>query len=152
MPSEDRLTALLEQPVRRVTGIDFIQVVDRADQTVLRVYFLIDPDNDSSTPDLDKLSDPIVNTTNLPVNVSTDTVTIVSLSGGERLAEVPVVRATYKQVPLDSKQRTVLEVQTTEAGDFSIYRLTLVDEPEKPVNERKRRFDRFFNGVEFSFK
>jgi hypothetical protein len=143
MPGEDRLTALLEQPVKRVTGIDFIQVVDPADQTVLRVYFLIDPD---------KLSDPIVNTTDLPVNVSTDTVTIISVSGGERLAEVPVVRATYRQVPLDGETRTVLEVQTAEPGDFSIYRLTVIDEPEKPVSERKQRFDRFFNGVEFSFK
>jgi hypothetical protein len=143
MPGEDRLTALLEQPVKRVTGIDFIQVVDPADQTILRVYFLIDPD---------KLINPIINTGDLPVDVSTDTVTIVSISGGERLAEAPVVRATYKQVPLDGEIRTVLEVQTAEPGDFSIYRLTIIDEPEKPVNERKQRFDRFFNGIEFSFK
>ena len=103
MSGEDRLTALLEQkPVKRVTGIDFVQVVDPADQTVLRVFFLIDPDT---------LSDPIVNTTDLPANVSTDTVTIISISGGERLAEVPVVRATYKQVLLDGEKRTVLEVQ-----------------------------------------
>jgi hypothetical protein len=143
MPGEDRLTALLEQPVKRVTGIDFVQVVDPADETVLRVYFLIDPD---------KLSDPIVNTADLPVNVSTDTVTIISISGGERLAQVPAVRATYKQVPLNGETRTVLEVQTAEPGDFSIYRLTVTDEPERPVNQRKQRFDRFFNGVEFSFK
>lgn len=136
MPGEDRLTALLEQPVKRVTGIDFIQVVDPADQTVLRVFFLIDPD---------KLSDPIVITADPPVDVSIDTVTIVSVSGGERLAEVPVMRATYKQVPLDGKMRTVLEIKTTEPGDFSIYRLTIIDEP-------KQRIDRFFNGVEFSFK
>ena len=144
MSGEDRLTALLEQkPVKRVTGIDFVQVVDPADQTVLRVFFLIDPDT---------LSDPIVNTTDLPANVSTDTVTIISISGGERLAEVPVVRATYKQVLLGGEKRTVLEVQAAKPGDFSIYRLTVIDEPEKPVNERKQRFDRFFNGVEFSFK
>jgi hypothetical protein len=136
MPGEDRLTALLEQTVKRVTGIDFIQVVDPADQTVLRVYFLIDPD---------KLIDPIVKTGTLPVDVPTDTVTIVSISGGERLAEVPVVRATYKQVPLDGQMRTVLEVQTVEPGDFSIYRLTIIDKP-------KQRIDRFFNSVEFSFK
>ncbi|MGH8563224.1 MAG: hypothetical protein ACREXW_03735 [Gammaproteobacteria bacterium] len=144
MPGEDRLTALLAQTKPRadgtvsvlVTGIDFIQVVDPADQTVLRVYFLIDPD---------RLNDPMVNTADLPVDVSTDTVTIVSISGGELLAEVPVVRATYKQVPLDGEMRTVLEVQTAEPGDFSIYRLTIIDEP-------KQRIDRFFNGVEFSFK
>jgi hypothetical protein len=144
MSGEDRLTALLEQErPAKVTGIDFVQVVDPADQTVLRVFFLIDPD---------KLSDPIVIMADPPVDVSINTVTIVSISGGERLAAVPVVRATYKRVPLDGEMRTVLEVKTAEPGDFSIYRLTLIDEPEKPVNERKQRFDRFFNGVEFSFK
>ena len=151
MSGEDRLTALLEQTKPRpdgtvsvlVTGIDFIQVVNPAAQTLLHVYFLIDPD---------KLSDPIVIMADPPVDVSINTVTIVSISGGERLAAVPVVRATYKRVPLDGEMRTVLEVKTAEPGDFSIYRLTLIDEPEKPVNERKQRFDRFFNGIEFSFK
>jgi len=134
MASEDRLTLLLSQSA--VTGIDFIQVVDPADQTVLRVFFLIDPD---------QLDDPIVNLGDLPVDVSPETVTIVSVPGGERLATVPVVRATYQQVPVDGQLRTVLELETTEPGDFSIYRLTLLDEPE-------RQIDRFFNGVEFSFK
>ncbi len=136
MASEDRLTALLEQTVKRVTGIDFVQVVDPADQTVLHVYFLINPD---------ELDDPIISTAALPVDVPTDTVRIVSTSGGEQLAEVPVARTTYRQVSLDGETRTVLEVQTTQPGDFSIYRLTLIDEP-------KRRIDRFFNGVAFSFK
>src|SRR5919109_2171884 len=136
MPGEDRLTALLEQPVKRVTGIDFIQIVDPADQTILRVFFLIDPES---------LSDPIVIPADPPVDVSIDTVTIISVSGGERLAEVPVVRAPYKQVQVDGEKRTVLEVQTAEPGDFSIYRLTVIDEP-------KQRIDRFFNGIEFSFK
>ena len=136
MPGEDRLTALLEQTVKRVTGIDFVQVVDPGDQTVLRVFFLISPD---------ELDDPIVETAALPADVPTDIVTIKSISGGECLAEVPVERTAFKQVPLDGEMRTVLEIETAEPGDFSIYRLTLIDEP-------KRRIDRFFNGVEFSFK
>jgi hypothetical protein len=135
MPGEDRLTALCEQDPTRVTGIDFVQVVDPADQTVLRVFFLIDPD---------ELVDPIV-TAPFPVDMPPETVTIVSISGGERLAEVPVVRATYLEVPFNGDLRTALEVKTAEPGDFSIYRLTIVDEP-------KRRVDRFFNGIEFSFK
>lgn len=134
MANEDRLTLLLSQSA--VTGIDFIQIVDPQDQTLLRVFFLINPD---------QLDNPIVNTGDLPVDVSSDTVTIVSVSGGERLAQVPVVRATYQEVFLDGQSRTVLEVETAEPGDFSLYRLTLFDEPE-------RRIDRFFNGVEFSFK
>ncbi len=136
MPAEDRLTALCEQDPKTVTGIDFVQVVDPADQTLLRVFFLIDPDD---------LDDPIVQTADLPVDLSPDAVRIVSISGGERLAEVSIVRATYLQVPFDGDLRTVLEVQTREPGDFSIYRLTVLDEP-------KRRIDRFFNSVEFSFK
>ncbi len=134
MAGEDRLTILLKQSA--VTGIDFVQVVDPEDQTVLRVFFLINPD---------KLNEPIINTADLPVDVPTDSVTIRSVSGGERLAEAQVVRTTYKQVSLNGKKRTVLEIETAEPGDFSIYRLTIVDEP-------KRRIDRFFNGVEFSFK
>jgi hypothetical protein len=134
MPGEDRLTLLLQQSA--VTGIDFVQVVAPEDQTVLRVFFLINPD---------QLDDPIVKTVDLPVDVPTDRVTIRSVSGGERLAEAPVVRTTYKQVPLNGETRTVLEIKTAAPGDFSIYRLTIVDEP-------KRRIDRFFNRVEFSFK
>lgn len=136
MAGEDRLTALLEQPVRRVTGIDFIQVDDPDDQTLLRVYFLINPD---------ELDNPIVNTADLPVEVPATIVTIVSVSGGEEFAEVPVESATYRQVTLDGETRTVLEVRTAHPGDFSIYRLTIIDEPED-------RIDRFFNGVAFSFK
>ena len=134
MQGEDRLTILLQQSA--VTGIDFVQVVDPEDQTLLRVFFLIDPD---------KLKEEIILTADLPVDVPTDSVTILSVSGGERLSQPTVVRTTYKQVTLNGKTRTVLEIETAEPGDFSIYRLTIVDEP-------KRRIDRFFNGVEFSFK
>ena len=135
MANEDRLTALLEQPVRRVTGIDFIQVVDPDVQTTLRVYFLINPD---------ELDDPLVDTAALPTAITTETVTIISISGGESLAEVPVIGATYLQVPSGGELRTVLELQTAVPGDFSRYRLTIIDPGE--------RIDRFFNGVEFSFK
>jgi hypothetical protein len=129
--AEDRLTLLRNQKV--VTGIDFVQVVDPEDQTVLRVFFLINPD---------KLTDPLV-TGPFPVDVATTVATIHSISGGERLAVVPIVRTTYLQVTLDGVTRTVLEIQTSEPGDFSIYQLTLIDE---------HRIDRFFNAVPFSFK
>jgi hypothetical protein len=151
MASEDRLTLLLSQSA--VTGIDFVQVVDPSDQTLLRIFYLIDPDtlNDPNNPSRSDL--PIVNTGDLPVDVSTKVVSIVSISGGESLAQVPVVRATYLQVPLDEvpldgRMRTVLEIETAEPGDFSIYRLTLLT----PEGMFDSRIDRFFNGVEFSFK
>lgn len=169
MAGQDRLTALLNQSDGNatVTGIDFIQVDNPAIQTLLRVFFLINPD---------RLVDPIVQTEDLPLEIPPDAVTIISVSGGERLATVSVVQAIYRQVVLETgiyrpalpddekeNQRTVLEIQTAEAGDFSIYRLTInaveyVESSDPPrlrliLPERPEyRLDRFFNGVEFSFK
>lgn len=145
MPGEDRLTALLAQldatASPAVTGIDFIQVDDPADQTLLRVFFLIDPDI---------LASPIVQTDDLPQDVPPASVKITSLYGGERLATVPVVQATYRQRTVDEQTRTVLEIQTAEPGDFSIYQLTLnsIENPGQP----DPRIDRFFNHIEFTFK
>ncbi|MEM9088869.1 MAG: hypothetical protein AAGC93_09015 [Cyanobacteria bacterium P01_F01_bin.53] len=145
MPGEDRLTALIAQEETAtgavVTGIDFIQVVDPADQTLLRVFFIINPD---------ELSDPIVETANLPLTVPPATVEIVSISGGERLASVPVIAATYRQQLFNNQPRTFLDVETAEPGDFSIYRLTIRSAANLTATEP--RIDRFFNGVEFSFK
>lgn len=138
MPGEDRLTALLNQTV--VTGIDFIQVVDPADQTRLRVFFLVEPDT---------LESPLIEMADLPVTVPPEMVEIVSISGGERLAQVPVISATYRQITFD-QPRTVLEIDTAEPGDFSIYRLTIRSAADP--SQRETRIDRFFNGVEFSFK
>ncbi|MCW3475299.1 baseplate J/gp47 family protein [Limobrevibacterium gyesilva] len=134
MSGFDRRTALCRQPApARVTGIDFVQVVDPHDQHVLRVFFLIDPDT---------LAVPMVATAAMPVDASPALVTIVSISGGETLAAAVVVRATWMSVPTDAGPRTVLEVQVAEPGDFSIYRLTVQD----------ARVDRWFNAVAFSFK
>jgi hypothetical protein len=134
MPGFDRRTALCEQPApARVTGIDFVQVVDPGDQRILRIFFLIDPDT---------LAMPMVATAALPADADPGLVTIVSISGGETLAEARVVRATWMSVPTDAGPRTILEVEVAEPGDFSIYRLTVLD----------ARVDRWFNGVPFSFK
>lgn len=151
MPGEDRLTALLaqldatdadEMPIPpAVTGIDFIQVDDPADQTLLRVFFLINPD---------RLASPIVETEDLPQNMPPASVKITSLYGGERLATVPVVQATYRQRTVGEQTRTVLEIQTAEPGDFSIYQLTL-NSSENP-GQPDPRIDRFFNHIEFTFK
>ena len=146
MPGQDRLTALCALADRldesndpippEITGIDFIQVADPQVQTVLRVFFIIDPD---------RLAVPFVvfppaNPTD--VDFPTGDVSIVSVSGGESLAEARVVRATWTQVIVAGQSRVFLEVEVAEPGDFSIYRLT-IDSPH---------IDRFFNGVEFSFK
>ena len=138
MPIEDRLTALCEQNPARVTGIDFIQVVQPHVQTLLRVFFVVDPDT---------LTAPMVATAAMPTAmVAPQSVSIESTTGGERLARVPVVSATWRRVTMTpGVDRTVLDVAVAEPGDFSPYRLTILDPPAN-------RVDRFFNGVVFSFK
>jgi hypothetical protein len=116
-----------------VTGIDFVQVVDPADQRVLRVFFLIDPDT---------LAAPMVATAAMPIDAAAGLVSIVSISGGESVPVARIVRLTWMSVPTDAGPRTILEVEVAEPGDFSIYRLTIND----------ARVDRWFNGVAFSFK
>ncbi|HEY5704605.1 MAG TPA: baseplate J/gp47 family protein [Terrimicrobiaceae bacterium] len=136
MAGPDRLTALCDQATKALTGIDFVQVLNPEVQTVLRVFFHIDPD---------QLAPPLIEfppANPADVDFPLENVSIVSISGGESVAEANVVRATWTQAILSGQSRVFLEVEVAEPGDFSIYRLT-IDSP---------RIDRFFNGVEFSFK
>lgn len=128
MPGEDRLTALCEQPVKRVTGIDFVQIVDPQDQRVMHVYFIVDPET-LQAPTLKFSEDAI----------ETEQISIISISGGERLAEIVVESVTNA---VGDESRNILEITVREPGDFSRYRLAIADD----------RVDRFFNLVEFSFK
>jgi len=123
--SEDRLTTLLTQTTLNYTGIDFVRVVDPEDQRVLHVYFVVDPES---------LVDPFSSSP-----VSAESIGIVSVSGGESLAEAAV--ESVANVEGDAG-RNVLEITVHEPGDFSRYRLTIDDS----------RIDRFFKSVEFSFK
>lgn len=126
MSTEDRLKALCEQPVKRVTGIDFIQVVDPHDQRVLHVYFIVDPET---------LQAP----TFIEDAIEAEQISMVSVSGGERLAEIVVESVTNE---VGDESRNILEITVREPGDYSRYRLLIADD----------RIDRFFNSLEFSFK
>jgi hypothetical protein len=85
--TEDRLTALCDQPQKRVTGIDFVQIIAPHVQTSLRVFFVLDPDT---------LIDPLVGA--LPAPFPTDRVEIVSTTGGDLPLVVPAVAATWRSV------------------------------------------------------
>ena len=134
MPDRNRLSALCAQTA--LTGIDFIRIVDPAVQTVLHVFFVVDPT---------ALDTPIVDAAAVaggPVDAEPAIVSIVSVSGGESVAEPEIIGARWRVVAAPAGDRTVLEVETAAPGDFSLYRLTIDD----------ARIDRFFNGVTFSFK
>lgn len=130
MAGLERLTVLLAQT--QVTGIDFVRVRNPGDQRELDVFFHVDPQR--------------LTTTFSAVAIVPAQVRIASLSGG-----APVV-VTAAQLYQDggstpgpgnpAQVRNVLRLTVAEPGDFSRYRLTLDDS----------RVDRFFNGVELSFK
>ncbi len=83
MTGSDRLTALCEQDA--LTGIDFIQIVDPATQTLLRVFFVIDPD--VVVPPW-AIIPPMPAPQEAPFMV--DDIRIFSVSGGDSVAEVEV--------------------------------------------------------------
>ncbi len=130
----DRKTVLCGQTA--LTGIDFVRVVDPDVQTLLEVYFIVDP-TALDTPLVD-----LATVTAGPVAFDPALVSIVSVSGGESVAAPEILAADWVRVAAPAGDRTVLQVETAEPGDFSLYRLTIDD----------ARIDRFFNGVEFSFK
>ncbi len=130
----DRKTALCGQTA--LTGIDFIRVVDPEVQTQLEVYFIVDP-TELDTPLVD-----LAAVSGGPVAEDSSLVSIVSTSGGESVAEVEVDTVNWVRVAAPAGDRTVLQVNVLTPGDFSLYRLTIDD----------ARIDRFFNGIEFSFK
>lgn len=135
----DRVSALCDQT--SLTGIDFIQVVEPTVQTILRVYFIVEPtelDNVFIDPDL--LLDPVgTETAGPPVEELVLSVTILS---DETKQLVHIDDLAWRRVISPSGIRPVLEITVSEPGDFSIHRLTIDD----------ARLDPFFNGVAFSFK
>lgn len=132
----DRRTRLCQQPLPpALTGIDFVQVVDHTDQTVLHVFFIIDPD---------QLVDPGTALPAIPEAAAfgpadPSQISIVSQSTG---LNVDIDRVEWISVIIAGQARTALEVEVVEAGDFSLYTFSY----DNPF------LDRFFAEKTFSFK
>jgi hypothetical protein len=133
----DRLSALRSRS-EDFTGIDFVQVVDKCDQTRLRVYFVTDP-RDLRPPfeeveDEEVLAEPLTPEDFRiygPRGLAPD-VEVISCPPNEGLHWDDDVPA----------GRRYVEICVAEPGDFTEYRLRIDDE----------RIDRFFNDITFSFK
>ena len=126
MNGDDRLTLLAAQ--NAVTGIDFIEVVDPSDQHVLRVFFVVDPP---------ALATPFAAPTDIAVSIVPE-----PAAPGEQVQ----ISALAWANDASTHGRTVLQITVNKPGDFRRYRMTLGD------TQTPSRFDRFFNGVQFSFK
>jgi hypothetical protein len=133
----DRLAALRARS-EDLTGIEFVQVVDKCDQTRLRVYFLTDP-RDLGSP-FEDIGNPQVT----PAPLSPTDFRIYSPRGAAPDVEVVVCPGPDSMHWDEDAEagRRYLEICVAEPGDFTEYRLKIDDE----------RIDRFFNDVEFSFK
>ncbi|HEV8637632.1 MAG TPA: hypothetical protein VG370_25720 [Chloroflexota bacterium] len=133
----DRLAALRARS-EDLTGIEFVQVVDKCDQRRLRVYFLTDP-RDLRSP-FEDLGDPAVTADPL----SLEDFRIYNPRGVAPDVEVVPCPGPDAMIWGDDPDagRRFLEICVAEPGDFAEYRLLIDDE----------RIDRFFNDVQFSFK
>jgi len=125
-----RLAILAEQST--YNGIRFLDVVDNPNdapsdrQRTLRVHFVnpLDPGQLSAAN--------------------------VRISGGERIQNVRVLQAYDENMASPTGEPNVLVVTVDQAGDFSIYTLTLIDDanPSQPP----ATFDQVLSSIEFSFK
>jgi len=135
----DRESALCAQTA--LTGIDFVQVVEPQLQTVLRVFFMVEPSTldvpmvDGSllgAPPSGQAAGPLLPETGLGISIVSDE------TGGE----VRVEALGWRRVRAPAGIRIALEIAVDAPGDFSIHRLDLAD----------ARVDPFFNNRAFSFK
>ncbi len=133
----DRRRQLCDQAPPRLTGIDFVQVVDPADQTELLVFFIIEPDQVETGAGPTHMVE-----TAAIVAPFTQPVRAVAEGGGETAAELVPNLAEYRFAAIGGANRIALYLRFDRPGDFSNYRLT-IDHPA---------IDPFFNGVLFSFK
>jgi len=132
----DRLSQLRSRS-EDFTGIEFVQVVDKCDQTRLRIYFLTDPRD--LRPPFENVGDPQV----IPEPLSLTDFRIYNPRGAAPDVEVVLCPGDGMLWDDDTEAgRRYVEICVAEPGDFTEYRLLIDDE----------RIDRFFNDVQFSFK
>lgn len=134
-----RLTLLCEQTA--LTGIDFIQVVQPYVQTVLRVFFVVEPSAlDVALVDGTQLVDPAAGAEAGPL--LPEPALGVAISSTEGGAEVPIAALGWRRVRGPSGIREALEITVDRPGDFSLHLLHI----------DSALIDPFFNDRIFSFK
>ncbi|WP_114952493.1 hypothetical protein [Sphingosinicella terrae] len=132
MTAPGRRIALCAQAVRTLTGIDFVQVVDPADQRVLRVFFIIDPEE--TVP-------PMVAPGAVPAvpggaDEGPDVPAVAPLgarietAAGAVAADIAALR--WRRIRTFDAERVALEIEVVEPGGFEPYRL-VIEHPRMDV-------------------
>ena len=141
MAEIDRLSALCDQTA--LTGIDFTQVVEPLVQTVLRVFFVVEPHlMDAPMVPAASLTAPAAGSPVGTAGAGVDAALGVLIRSRESGAVVEIAAAQWRLVVAPAGTRLALEITVTRPGDFSIHELHLDDASVDP----------FFNGTPFSFK
>lgn len=130
----DRRGLLCDQVA--LTGIDFVQVIDPADQTELLVFFVVDPADVIVAPGV-SMADPAL----VPLAFA-GVVEARPVPGADSVEAMRPVVAEFRQIVIGGAARIALYLRFDRPGGFSSYRM-FVDHP---------RIDPFFNNVLFSFK
>jgi len=135
----DRLSVLCEQTA--LTGIDFIQIVEPQVQTLLRVFFVVEP-SDLDVPMVDgNLLDP-PGAGEEAGDLLPEPGLVVTIVSTETGVSVEIEALGWRLVRAPAGIRLALEISVAEPGDFAIHRLRIDD----------ARIDLFFNDRAFSFK
>jgi hypothetical protein len=134
---EGRRNAVRDLPTDAYNGIDFLEVLDRAApfppdrQKILQIHFIRQPANPGELA-------------NLIANITAITVDNVVIEGGVRVTGVEAVATALEN--LDGER--ILRVTVNEPGDFSTYRLRLVDRDGAAL----AWLDPRLSEIEFAFK
>ena len=131
----DRLSQLRASAVD-FTGVEFVQVVDKCDQRVLRIYFLTD------TLELRPPFEDVGDVSVIPEPLTPDLIRIYSPRGEAPDVLLDPDPANMLWAEDTAACRRYLEVVVREPGTFTDYRLNIDDS----------RIDSVFNDVAFSFK
>ena len=125
MTAPGRRTALCAQAIRELTGIDFVQVVDPAVQTVLRVFFIIDPED--TVPPM--VAPGVVPAVPAGLGEGPDVAagaplaaTIATEAGG---VPMTINALRWRRIRTFDAERVALEIEVAEPGGFEPYRLTV---------------------------
>ncbi len=150
----------------RITGIDFVQVVNPADQRILRIFFIAEPDAlvpalytpvpadaVASVPAADprhSLIDPDVQ--HISDDGAANIRTQVTAKNGD--APLAIAQQEWLQVELDGIPRICLALEMEEPGGFEPFLLTLthLDGSGDPIASADSQIDPFLGGVLFDFK
>lgn len=123
MTAPGRRIALCAQAPKVLTGIDFVQVVDPAVQTLLRVFFIVDPA--ATVPAIVAgIVSPVPPATEGPP-LPAGAPLVASLATAAEGAILPIVSLAWREVVSFGAPRTVLDIIVAEPGGFEPYELVL---------------------------